>query len=89
VQSLVQSSGMSQSAYYRKLKNLTGQSVVEFIRDVRLKKAAQLLSTGKFRITEVMDHVGIEDYKYFRSAFQKLYHVTPSEFAKNNVKTNT
>lgn len=88
VQSLVQLSGMSQSAYYRKLKNLTGQSVVEFIRDVRLKKAAQLLSTGKFRVTEVMDKVGIEDYKYFRSAFQKLYRVSPSEFAKNNAKIN-
>jgi signal transduction histidine kinase/ligand-binding sensor domain-containing protein/DNA-binding response OmpR family regulator len=88
VQSLVQSSGMSQSAYYRKLKNLTGQSVVEFIRDVRMKKAAQLLTTGKFRITEVMEQVGIEDYKYFRTAFQKLYHVSPSEFAKNHVKSN-
>lgn len=82
VQSLVSESGMSQSAYYRKLKNITGQSVVEFIRDVRLKRAAQLLVTGRFRVTEVMDMVGIEDYKYFRSAFQKLYNVSPSEYAK-------
>lgn len=86
VQSLVSESGMSQSAYYRKLKNITGQSVVEFIRDVRLKRAAQLLVTGRFRVTEVMDLVGIEDYKYFRSAFQKLYHVSPSEYAKSYEK---
>lgn len=87
VQSLVSESGMSQSAYYRKLKNITGQSVVEFIRDVRLKRAAQLLVTGRFRVTEVMDMVGIEDYKYFRSAFQKLYSVSPSEYAKNHEKS--
>ncbi len=86
VQSLVSESGMSQSAYYRKLKNITGQSVVEFIRDVRLKRAAQLLTTGQFRVTEVMDQVGIEDYKYFRSAFQKLYNLSPSEYAKNHEK---
>lgn len=86
VQSLVSDSGMSQSAYYRKLKNITGQSVVEFIRDVRLKRAAQLLVTGRFRVTEVMDLVGIEDYKYFRSAFQKLHHVSPSEYAKSYEK---
>ncbi len=86
VQSLVSESGMSQSAYYRKLKNITGQSVVEFIRDVRLKRAAQLLVTGRFRVTEVMDLVGIEDYKYFRSAFQKLYRVSPSEYAKSYEK---
>lgn len=82
VQGLVNDSGMSQSAYYRKMKNITGQSVVEFIRDVRLKRAAQLLATGRFRVTEVMDQVGLEDYKYFRSAFQKLYNVSPSEYAK-------
>jgi len=85
VQSLVNGSGMSQSAYYRKLKNITGQSVVEFIRDVRLKRAAQLLLTSRFRVTEVMDMVGIEDYKYFRSAFQKLYNVSPSEYAKTQI----
>lgn len=86
VQSLVSESGMSQSAYYRKLKNITGQSVVEFIRDVRLKRAAQLLVTGHFRVTEIMDQVGIEDYKYFRSAFQKLYNLSPSEYAKSHEK---
>jgi signal transduction histidine kinase/ligand-binding sensor domain-containing protein/DNA-binding response OmpR family regulator len=86
VQLLVQKSNMSQSAYYRKLKNITGQSVVEFIRDVRLKRAAQLLSSGQFRVMEVMNQVGMEDYKHFKSAFQKLYKVLPSEYAKSQAK---
>ena len=86
VQSLVNESGMSQSVYYRRMKNITGLSVVEFIRDVRLKRAAQLLRTGNFRVTEVMDQVGIEDYKYFRSGFRKLYNLSPSEYAKTPEK---
>jgi signal transduction histidine kinase/ligand-binding sensor domain-containing protein/DNA-binding response OmpR family regulator len=83
VQSLVRESGMSQSAFYRRLKNLTGQSVIEFIKDVRLKRAAQLLSTKQYRVSEVAMMVGMEDLKNFRSSFQKLYGVTPSEFGKN------
>jgi signal transduction histidine kinase/ligand-binding sensor domain-containing protein/DNA-binding response OmpR family regulator len=86
VQLLVQKSNMSQSAFYRKLKNITGQSVVEFIRDVRLKRAAQLLSSGQYRVMEVMNQVGMEDYKHFKTAFQKLYNELPSEYAKR--KTN-
>lgn len=86
VQLLVQKSNMSQSAFYRKLKNITGQSVVEFIRDVRLKRAAQLLSSGQFRVMEVMNQVGMEDYKHFKTAFQKLYNELPSEYAKTQNK---
>ncbi len=82
VQTLVRESGMSQSAYYRRLKNLTGQSVIEFIKDVRLKRAAQLLATKQFRVSEVALMVGMEDLKNFRSSFQKLYGVSPSEYGK-------
>jgi signal transduction histidine kinase/DNA-binding response OmpR family regulator/sugar lactone lactonase YvrE len=82
VQSLVRDSGMSQSAFYRKLKVLTGQSVIEFIKDVRLKRAAQLLSTKQYRVSEVAFMVGMEDLKNFRNSFQKLYGVPPSEYGK-------
>jgi signal transduction histidine kinase/ligand-binding sensor domain-containing protein/CheY-like chemotaxis protein/AraC-like DNA-binding protein len=82
VQTLVRESGMSQSAYYRRLKNLTGQSVIEFIKDVRLKRAAQLLASKQFRVSEVALMVGMEDLKNFRSSFQKLYGVSPSEYGK-------
>lgn len=82
VQTLVKESGMSQSAYYRKLKNITGQSVIEFIKDVRLKRAAQLLSSKQYRVSEVAMMVGMEDLKNFRTSFQKLYGVSPSEYGK-------
>ncbi len=82
VQTLVRESGMSQSAFYRRLKNLTGQSVIEFIKDVRLKRAAQLLSTKQYRVQEVAMMVGMEDLKNFRASFQKLFGVSPSEYGK-------
>jgi signal transduction histidine kinase/ligand-binding sensor domain-containing protein/DNA-binding response OmpR family regulator len=84
VQVLVREMAMSQSAFYRRIKSITGQTVVEFIRDVRLKRAAQLLTQTTMRVSEVAFEVGIEDAKYFRKAFQKTYSLTPSEYAKQH-----
>lgn len=84
VQVLVKEMGMSQSAYYRKMKSITGQTVVEFIRDVRLKRAAQLLRESKMRVSEVAFMVGIEDIKYFRKVFRNVYKMSPSEYGKHH-----
>jgi signal transduction histidine kinase/DNA-binding response OmpR family regulator/sugar lactone lactonase YvrE len=84
VQVLVREVGMSQSVFYRRIKSITGQTVVEFIRDVRMKRAAQLLANTQMRVSEVAFQVGVEDAKYFRKAFQKIYNVSPSEYAKQH-----
>ncbi|HEX8425657.1 hybrid sensor histidine kinase/response regulator transcription factor [Hymenobacter sp.] len=81
---LVREVGMSQSVFYRRLKSITGQSVVEFIRDVRMKRAAQLLADTHLRIAEVSAQVGIDDSKNFRKMFQKAYSMPPSEYAKQH-----
>ncbi|MEJ7662056.1 MAG: response regulator [Hymenobacter sp.] len=75
---------MSQSVLYRRLKAITGQTVVEFIRDVRMKRAAQLLAQSQLRIVEVASQVGIEDVKYFRKTFQKIYQTSPSDYARQH-----
>ena len=75
---------MSQSSFYRRLKSITGQTAVEFIRDVRLKRAAQLLAQSPMRVSEVAFEVGIADANYFRKAFQKLFNQTPSDYAKQH-----
>jgi AraC-like DNA-binding protein len=75
---------MSQSVFYRRIKSITGQTAVEFIRDVRLKRAAQLLAQTTMRVSEIAFEVGIEDAKYFRKAFQKLYSLTPSDYARQH-----
>ncbi|WP_022824503.1 hybrid sensor histidine kinase/response regulator transcription factor [Hymenobacter norwichensis] len=84
VQVLVKEMAMSQSVFYRRIKSITGQTAVEFIRDVRMKRAAQLLANTQLRVSEVAFQVGIEDAKYFRKAFQKIYTLSPSEYAKQH-----
>lgn len=81
VQKLAEGLGLSQSGLYRKIKQTTHKSLVEFIRDVRLRKAAQLLQHGDLSVAEIAYLVGFNDLKYFRSHFKKLYQVNPSEFA--------
>ena len=70
----------SRSNLYRKVKLVTGKSLVELIRDVRLKHAASLLKERKLTVTEVAYKSGFSSIKYFRKCFKKQYAVNPSEF---------
>ncbi|MEZ0487344.1 two-component regulator propeller domain-containing protein [Fibrella aquatica] len=81
---LVREMGMSQSAFYRQIKAITGQSAVEFIRDVRMKRAAKLLANSNLRIAEIAHQVGFEDLKHFRKTFQNLYGLSPSDYARQH-----
>ena len=72
--------GMSRTQLYRKLKALTGQSANEFIRTLRLKRAAQLLELNQLTIAEITHQVGFTDLQYFRDCFKKLFGVIPSEY---------
>ncbi|MEO0897478.1 MAG: response regulator, partial [Bacteroidota bacterium] len=73
--------GMSRMQLYRKIKALTGESPLQAIRSIRLKRAAQLLKSKQFTVAEVTYQVGFQDLKYFRERFKKEYGVSPSEFA--------
>jgi DNA-binding response OmpR family regulator/anti-sigma regulatory factor (Ser/Thr protein kinase) len=70
---------MSQSSLLRKLKGITGQSPNQFIRSIRLKRAAQLLKQSDLNVNEVCYKVGFNDVKYFRQCFQKQFGVNPGE----------
>ncbi len=74
--------GVSRMQLHRKLKMFTGQSTTEFIRSIRLKRAAQLLKTGHLTVIEVMYEIGMESSSYFSKAFKKQYGTTPSEYSK-------
>ncbi|MCI4668066.1 MAG: ATP-binding protein [Bacteroidia bacterium] len=76
--------GMSRMQLYRKLKALTGESPNQVIRNIRLKRAAQLLKTKQFTVSEVTYKVGFQDLKYFRERFKKEYGVSPSEYVGND-----
>ena len=60
-----------------------GQSAVEYIRSIRLKKAALLLQSGNFTISEVMYNVGFSNASYFTRAFSSAFGMTPSEYLKS------
>jgi len=75
--------GMSRSQIYRKLKVLTGQSVQEFVRHIRLKRAAQLMEQDPgMNIAQIAFAVGFQDPKYFSKAFSKYYGMPPSRYVQ-------
>ncbi|QKJ29027.1 response regulator [Mucilaginibacter mali] len=81
VEELGKEVGMSRVTLYRKIKALTNQTAIEFIRGVRIKRAAQLLEQNKFNVSEVAYMVGFIDVDYFRKCFKEQYGHTPKEYA--------
>jgi AraC-like DNA-binding protein len=79
---VAESLAMSQKTFYRKFKSLTGQTPVEFVRDMRMQRAKQLLDDGGDNISEVAYKVGFSNPKYFSTCFREKYHVSPSEYAR-------
>ncbi len=81
VDMLARKVAMSQPVLYKKLKAVTGMSVNDFVKSLRLKKAAELIRTRQHTVYEVAYMVGYNDRKYFSREFKKQYGKTPSEFA--------
>jgi len=76
--------GLSRMQLYRKLKALTNQSPNEFIRTVRLKRAAQLIHLDQMTISQITYEVGFNDLQYFRDCFKKHFGVNPSDYGKSS-----
>ncbi|WP_440827328.1 two-component regulator propeller domain-containing protein [Pedobacter sp. 22163] len=79
---LAEKMNMSQSTLYRKLKGITGKNINQLVRKVRIQKAAQLLRSGQYNITEVSLMVGINSSIYFRQCFKEEFGQLPSEYQK-------
>ncbi|MBA4053623.1 MAG: hypothetical protein C0490_02825 [Marivirga sp.] len=73
--------GMSRKNLLRKIKALTDQSVNEFIRNFRLKRAAQLIDGKSATVSEVAYQVGFNNLSYFSKCFKELFGVLPNEYA--------
>lgn len=80
VDQLAQDVCMSRSALYTKLRNMLGISPADFVRNVRLKRGAQLLSDTDMPIGEIADCVGYNTHKAFVTNFKKMFGVLPSEY---------
>ncbi|MDE6079258.1 MAG: response regulator [Duncaniella sp.] len=73
---------MSRSSLLRKIKTLFNLSPVELIRIIRLKKAAELIQEGKYRMGDICYMVGINSQSYFTRLFFKQFGITPKAFEK-------
>lgn len=74
--------GLGDKLLYRRVKQMTGRTPVEFIRHIRMQRAAMLLREGKFAVSEVMYMVGFSNSSYFSKCFQKVYGITPAEYQR-------
>jgi signal transduction histidine kinase/CheY-like chemotaxis protein len=73
--------GASQSTLYNKLRAITGQNVITFIRDIRMKEAYKLAQKDPTqRVSDLAYHVGFQDPKYFSTCFKKQFGMQPKEF---------
>lgn len=81
VNTLASDLGMSTPVLYKKIKVLTGLTVNNFVKSVRLKRAAQLLRQNVYTVYEIAYIVGFNDPKYFSKEFIKQFGRTPSDYA--------
>lgn len=72
--------GMSRTVFFKKVKGLTGLAPVEYVRDVLLQHAAEILIREDCTIKEVSYKVGMNDAKYFSRCFKNKYRMTPTEY---------
>jgi transcriptional regulator GlxA family with amidase domain len=80
VEDLGREIGMSRMQLYRKLQALTDLSPSDFMKKVRLQRAAQLLLQGSGNVSEISYQVGFSSHAYFSKCFHDQYGKTPSEF---------
>lgn len=83
VEDLVTELAVSRSVFFKKLKALTGLAPIEFIKEMRVKRAAELIETGQYSISQVSYMVGINDPRYFSKCFKQRYGMTPTEYKEN------
>ncbi len=82
VDKLTEEVGLSRTQLHRKMKEITGISTGEFIRNLRLEQAVRLIREGKINIAQVAYSVGFNNQTYFSTVFKRYYGMAPSEFAE-------
>ncbi|SHE89287.1 hybrid sensor histidine kinase/response regulator transcription factor [Dysgonomonas macrotermitis] len=80
IEDLSNDMAMSRTTFYRKINSITGLTPTDFVRNIRLKKAAELLKRQELTIAEVAYNVGFSTPAYFTQAFKKEFGMLPSQF---------
>ena len=82
VNTIAREVGMSKSSFYRKIKLITDLSPVEFVKNIRLKHAYELLEKGETSLESVAYSTGFSSAKYFSTCFKEQFGITPTEFLR-------
>lgn len=75
--------GLSYSSLYRRVKAVTGATVSDFIKRVRVHQAEKLLLTGRYSVAEIARMVGLSSVSYFRECFRKEFGMSPTQWIKH------
>ena len=86
VDDFVQELAVSRSVFFKKLKTLTGLAPIEFIKEMRINRAVQLIETGEYSMTQISYMVGINDPRYFSKCFKQKMGMTPTEYRDKVLK---
>lgn len=87
VQMLTELTGFGTKLIYRRVKAITGYTPVNYIRQLRMQRAAILLKEGRFAASEVMYMVGFSTQSYFSKCFSQTFGMSPAEYARRNTQT--
>lgn len=86
VQLLTQLTGYGNKLIYRRVKAVTGYTPVNYIRQMRMQRAAVLLKQGRFAVSEVMYMVGFSTQSYFSKCFNQTFGMSPAEYTRKNIQ---
>lgn len=81
VEDLCHELGVSRSSFFKRVHSLTGKSPMEFIRQIRMQHAAQLLEKSQLSVSQIAYRVGFNNPRYFTKYFKEIYQVLPSQYA--------
>ena len=80
IETIAQEIGISRVHLHRKLKMITNQTTRDFIRNIRLQKAAEIMKGARLNVSEVSVMVGFKSPNSFATVFKEMYGMTPSEY---------
>lgn len=86
IDTIAETVGLSRSAFFKKLKSLTGFAPVDLVREIRMDKAVSLVTTTDMSISEIAYAAGFKESSYFGKCFKKKYGMTPLEYRSQKTK---
>jgi AraC-like DNA-binding protein len=83
IEDMSEAVGLSRTVFYEKIRETVGQSPSDFLRQVRMQRARQLMEKSRMNVSQIAFAVGFSDPKYFTKCFKKLTGFTPSDYRAN------